>query len=150
MYKFRRATEEERREFHGGTHHIWGYEPASENDYALFFGKVITVFGKPDDMSDDWESMYSYLIAAEDEQGNKILLEVYHGPSGSAIGGNDGENYTQAAEELGQLILSAEPSDYEWEGVYYDIPVNIRYTVKDGKAYTESSFPDDMDPEDFM
>lgn len=149
MYKFRRATEEERKECRGGTHNIWGYG-ASEDQYALFLGKAMTVFGQPDDMSDDWESMYSYLIAAEDEQGNKIFLEVYHGPSGSAIGGRDGENYKQASEELVQLILSAEPTDYEWEGCYYDIPVNVKYTVKDGKAYTESSFPDDMDPEDFM
>lgn len=150
MYKFRRATDEERKAFRGGTHHIWGFEPASENDFALFFGKAMTVFGKPDDMSDDWECMYSYLIVAEDEQGNKLLLDVYHDPSGSAIGGMDGDDYKQASEELGQLILSAEPSDYEWEGVYYDIPVNIKYTVKDGKSYTESSFPEDMDPEDFM
>ncbi len=149
MYKFRRATEAERREWRGGTHNIRGYG-ASEEDFALFLGKAMTVFGQPDEISNDWESMYSYLIIAEDEQGNEILLEVYHGPSGSAIGGKDGDDYKQASEELIQLILLAEPTDYEHESVYYDIPANVRYTVKGGKAYTESSFPEDMDPEDFM
>lgn len=143
MYKFRRATEKER-ERHSGSHKIWGItnDTTVEEDYVLFLGKAMTVFGQPDWIDEDWENMYSYLIVAEEEQGNGIYLEVYNGPSGSAIGGYDGENYKQAAEELAQLILSAEPSDYEWEGCYYDIPMNIKYTVKDGKAYTESEFAD--------
>lgn len=155
MYKFRRATEEERKKLHGGTHKIWGLwgYGISENEDVLFLGRAMTVFGQPDWIDEDWENMYSYFIVAEDEQDNKIYLEVYHGPSGPAIGGKDGENYRQASEELGQLILSAEPADYVWEGCYYDIPDNIKYTVKDGKAYVEHDFPEDMDFEnidDFM
>lgn len=150
MYKFRRATEKERDEGHSGSHKIWGItnDTTVEEDYALFWGRAITVFGQPDWTDEDWENMYSYLIVAEEEQGNGIYLEVYHGSSGSAIGGYKGENYKQAAEELAQLILSAEPSDYEWKGCYYDIPVNMKYTVRDGKAYVEYEYPEDM--EDFM
>lgn len=150
MYKFRRATKKERDEGHDGSHKIWGItnDTTAEEDYVLFFGRAITVFGQPDWTDEDWENMYSYLIVAEDGQGNEIILEVYNGSSGSAIGGYDGENYKQAAEELAQLILSAEPSDYEWEGCYYDIPVNMKYTVRDGKAYVEYEYPEDM--EDFM
>lgn len=154
MYKFRRATKEERQKNLGG-HNIWGIDSLiGEEAFALFLGKAMTVFGEPDWMDNDWENMYSYLIVAEDEQGNKIYLEVYHGPSGSSIGGQDSADYKQASEELAQLILSAEPADYEWESCYYDIPANVKYTVKDGKAYVESEYPEGMDDfedmEDFM
>lgn len=154
MYKFRRATEEERNEWHGGSHKIWGIgnDPSGERAFALFLGKAMTVFGQPDWMDTDWENMYSYLIITEDEQGNIIYLEIYHGPSGSAIGGQDINK--QAAEELAELILSAKPTDYEWESIYEDIPVNVKYIVRDGKAYVESEFPEGMDDfedmEDFM
>ncbi len=147
MYKFRRATEEERNEWCSGSYKIWGMDNSiGEEDYALFLGKVMTVFGQPDWMDTDWENMYSYLIVTEDEQGNKIYLEIYHGPSGSAIGGQDINK--QVAEELAQIILSAKPTDYEWKSVYEDIPVNVKYTVKDGKAYIESEYPKNM--EDFI
>ena len=39
---------------------------------------------------------------------------------------------------------SAQPADYVHESVYEDIPVNITYTVKDGKAMVDSSFPEDF------
>lgn len=151
MYKFRRTTEEEKklRSF-GGL--ILNPPCNGEEDYALFLGKALTVFGKPDYMSEDWESMYSYLITAEDENGGKLILEVYHGPSGAAIGGDyRSESAKGAAQELAKLILEAEPSDYEWESVYEDIPVNVKYIVKDGKVNVESSFPkgfEEMDDED--
>lgn len=138
MYKFRRATENERQLWSGGTHSIYNYGN-SDKQFALFLGKAITVFGQPDFMDTDYENMYSYLIVAENEE-DKLYLEIYHGPSGSAIGGKDGENYKIASEELAKLILSAEPSDYEWSGVYEDIPVNIKYTIKNGKVSIESEF----------
>lgn len=140
MYKFRRATENERQQWSGGTHNIYRYGNSDEQ-FALFLGKAITVFGQPDFMDTDYENMYSYLIVAENEE-DKLYLEIYHGPSGSAIGGKDGENYKTASEELAKLILSAEPSDYEWSGVYEDIPVNIKYTIKNGKVNVESEFAD--------
>lgn len=37
-----------------------------------------------------------------------------------------GTHYKTAAEEFVQLILSVEPSDYVWEVVYEDIPVNMK------------------------
>ena len=52
------------------------------------------------------------------------------------------------AKALIEYIESAEPVDYVWESVYYDIPANVTYTVKDGKASVKSEFPEDM--EDFM
>lgn len=150
MYKFRNSTDEERKEnpVHCGR---WIYENASDEKYALFFGKVRNRFGVNDSISPDWEMMYSYNITAEDENGNKFFFDVYHGAGGSSIATPLDKltpDYESAQEALIDYIESAEPSDYVWQGVYEDIPVNITYTVKDGKAVIESEFPENM--EDFM
>ena len=53
-----------------------------------------------ENVTNDHEALLSYIVAAEDEAGEVIYLEVYFGPSGPAIGGSAGENYAKAAEEL--------------------------------------------------
>ncbi len=151
MYKFRNSTdEEEKNNYAGFGKWVYGTN-ATEEKYALFFGKVRTLFGVNDSISEDWECMYNYNITAEDEQGNKLYFSIYHGPRGSSIATPFRDelppDYAKAKAELIELINNAEPADYEWEGVYEDIPVNIKYTVKDGKAYVESEFPEDF--EDF-
>lgn len=148
MYKFRNSTDEERKNSNVG----YGdciYEVPDDKQYALFFGNVRTLFGENDSITDDWECMYTYPITAEDENGNKLYFEIYHGSGGSSIStpysGELPPNYKQAKEELLELIENTLPADYVWEGVYEDIPENIKYTVKDGKAYVEHDFPEDMD-----
>lgn len=151
MYKFRKATSEEKKEMYKmlyGGEWVYNIGEASEEKYALFLGRVITLFGKPDNLSEDWENMYNCSVIAEDEQGNKLLLEVYHGPGGPSVSmptehnNIDLTSYEQAKKELIELILKTKPSDYEWDSVYEDIPVNVKYIVKDGKAKVESEFPD--------
>lgn len=152
MYKFRRATEDELSALEniGFSKLCSVYDlKGTDEKYALFYGKLRTVFGEPDYTSDDYESMYSYNVMAIGENGESFYLEVYHGPSGAAVGGKpfdiskeQEEIYMSAANELIAFIESAEPSDYVWEGIYEDIPVNVKYAVKDGKAYTESESAD--------
>lgn len=152
MYKFRRATEDELSALEniGFSKLCSVYDlKGTDEKYALFYGKLRTVFGEPDYTSDDYESMYSYNVMAVGENGESFYLEVYHGPSGAAVGGKpfdiskeQEEIYMSAANELIAFIESAEPSDYVWEGIYEDIPVNVKYAVKDGKAYTESESAD--------
>lgn len=152
MYKFRKSTEEELSalENMGFSKLCSVYDlKGTDEKYALFYGKLRTVFGEPDYTSDDYESMYNYNVMAVGENGESFYLEVYHGPSGASVGGKpfdiskeQEKVYMNAAGELIALIESAEPSDYIWEGIYADIPVNIKYAVKDGKAYTESEFAD--------
>lgn len=160
MYKFRRASEDEISvlENKGFCKICSVYdilkmdETLVDEKFALFYGKLRTVFGEPDYTSDDYENMYSYWITAEDGQ-NKLYLEVYHGPSGASVGGKpfdiskeQEKVYMNAAEQLIALIESANPSNYVWEGIYEDTSENVRYTVKGGKAYIESEFSeDDMD-----
>lgn len=150
MYTFRVSVPEDNNNAGFGE---WVYGVgATEEKYALFFGKVRARFGDNDSFSDDWESMYSYKITVEDEQGNKFFFEIYHGAGGSSIGTPFSDelppDYQQAEKALLEYIESATPVDYVWESVYYDIPVNVRYTVKDGVAKVESEFPENM--EDFM
>lgn len=152
MYKFRRATEDELSALEniGFSKLCSVYDlKGTDEKYALFYGKLRTVFGEPDYTSDDYESMYSYNVMAIGENGKSFYLEVYHGPSGAAVGGKpfdiskeQEEIYMSAANELIAFIESAEPSDYVWEGIYEDIPVNVKYAVKDGKAYTKSESAD--------
>jgi len=151
MYKFRLATNkefEEAKKLQYGGSPIWDIDERGDEDFALFLGKAITLFGMPDNLSDDWENMYCYEITAEDEQGNKLLLMVYHGSGGFSIAiptqynNIDLEPYEQAKKELVQIIESQYPTDYEWESIYYDIPENVKYTVKDGIAYIKSEFGD--------
>lgn len=147
MYKFRNSTAEEQKEnpMHSGE---WIYGNKGDETFALFFGKVRRLFGVNDSISEDWEMMYSYPVTAEDENGNKFFFEVYHGSGGPSLATPLHEltqEYEKTAEALIEYIESAEPADYVHDSVYYDIPVKVRYTVKDGKAYIESEFPDGMD-----
>ena len=86
MYKFRNATAEEEkkmweRQYAGEW--IYGVGGADgENEYALFLGKVIARFDRNDSFSSDWENMYSYPIVVENEQGEELLIEIYHGSVG--------------------------------------------------------------------
>lgn len=104
---------------------------------GLFVGQVVTMFGDRN-VTNDHEALLSYIVAAEDEAGTVIYLEVYFGPSGPAIGGSAGENYAKAAEELEAVIRSIEPIDYECECTYFDLfPFGGGAVMgtKDGKGY---------------
>ena len=104
---------------------------------GLFVGQVVTMFGDRN-VTNNYEALLSYIVAAEDEVGDVIYLEVYFGPSGPAIGGSAGENYDKAAEELETVIRSIEPIDYECKCTYFDLFPFGGGTVmgtKDGKGY---------------
>lgn len=111
------------------------YELETERESSLFLGQVKTLFGEPDYITENYEEMFSCAVAAKDQDGNVLYLEIYNGSSGAAIGGGNDEASEKAAIELARLIMNAEPTDYEWKGVYSDIPVNVKMGVKNGKPY---------------
>ncbi len=113
------------------------YEVETDQETSLFLGQVKTLFGEPDYITEDYEEMFSCAVVAEDQEGNKVYLEIYSGASGAAVGGANDDASEKAAEELARLIIDVEPTDYDWEGVYSDIPVNIKMGVKNGKPYYE-------------
>lgn len=120
------------------------YEGLIEYDngyHGLFVGQVVTMFGD-ENVTIDHEALLSYVVAAEDASGEVIYLEVYYGPSGPSIGGSEGENYTQAAKELEDIIRSIKPMDYECECIYFDT-IDIgggrtRMGTKDGKGFYQA------------
>ena len=72
MYTFRKISSEE---FYENTKQYtisgeWVYEvgEASDETYALFWGKARTLFGEPNQQSADWENMYTYAIEASNGQ----------------------------------------------------------------------------------
>lgn len=113
-----------------------------DNTYqSLFIGQLLTLFGSADYVTENNEELLSYVVAAEDEEGNVIYLEAYYGPSGPAIGGIAGdEAYENAAGELAWLIMNAEASDFELSSVYEDIGISLKMGVKDGQAYYDMDY----------
>lgn len=110
------------------------------DEECLTIGRVITRFGKPDYTNEDMEDLYSCAVSAIGEDGNTVYLEIYYGPSGNAIGGNNAGK--KAAEELREWIQEAEPADYRMECVYEDIGASVVYSVKDGVSAYETQMPE--------
>jgi len=142
-YKFRVATEEERKNSFGTSRicNIYDYVTYAsqfEEKTALVFGQLKFLFGEPLYVSKDLEAQYGYYITAEDENGSEYLLTAYSGPSGPAIGGNaEDEKTCAAAEALAEYIGNAEASDYAYSGYYMDGPSLVKMGIKDGIPYYE-------------
>lgn len=118
------------------------YEDSSKD--VLVLGQMITLFGQPQTISENFENQYSYSILAEDENGKTVPLSVYSGE----IGGLDDEASKQAAKELADYIKSAVPSDYDYVGYYMDVPVKVKLGIKDGKPY-QGGEPLELSDEEF-
>lgn len=118
------------------------YEDSSKD--VLVLGQMITLFGQPQTMTENFENQYSYSILAEDENGKIVPLLVYS----ATIGGLDDDESKQAAKELADYIKSAEPSDYDYVGYYMDVPVKVKLGIKNGKPYQDGE-PLDLSDEEF-
>lgn len=152
-YTFRNATDEERKYGIPVSYGELVYNNPSDEQNALFFGRIIKLFGVNDSIGEEWEDMYNYPVVAEDGNGSKLYF---------LICGNIPEiatpykkelppDYRQAKTELLEFIENTPPADYEWEGFYSevaelienigyipeDVPLNVKYTVRDGKFYVK-------------
>lgn len=139
MCQFRALTQEEASHVNmGGSSNIRSIASITE-DYgemcAKIFGNLIALFGQPLYQSPDLENQYDYCIEAKDASGQVLYLNAYSGPSGPAIGGFNGAEVIQAADELAEFILNAEPADYDYSGIYMDGPCKVEMGVKDGRPY---------------
>lgn len=121
------------------------YDGMSAEYHSLFIGQALALFGEADRVTMSNEDLFSKVVCAEDKDGNVVYLEVYYGPSGPAIGGDDADEQAQkAAKELVDYIMQAEPEDFEYVSVYEDFDVTVRMGVKDGKPYYESEIPEGL------
>ena len=117
------------------------------NSMVLTYGRLQYLFGEPLYSSDDFENAYDYFILCTDEEGNTYQLTAYSGPTGPAIGGDsDDPKLAEVAEELEKYINAADYVDYDYEGVYYDYDVTVKFGIRDGVPYMEDG---EMDEEDF-
>lgn len=105
---------------------------------ALVYGRLRKLFGEPLYESEDLEEQYSYCISAV-RDGRTVYLEAYSGASGPAIGGEQDKDSREAADELVEFIQQAEAADYDYKGVYYDGPSEVRMGVKNGVPYSEEN-----------
>ena len=115
---------------------IDGFPEDYSDQTALVYGRLRKLFGEPLYESEDFEDQYSYCINAARDRKN-IYLEVYSGPSGPAVGGEQDKDSRDAANELIKYIEQAEAADYDYKGVYYDGPCEVRMGVKNGVPYSE-------------
>lgn len=124
-----------------------------ECEAALFPGKAMALFGAPDYYTDDYEQVFSMVVSAEGENGEFFLLRIYQGAKGPSIEGGIREIKKAAAAELAEMLLAAEPEDYDWEGDCMkeahagdgEIPVHIKMGVKNGDPYFDEIMPEDYD-----
>lgn len=114
------------------------YEMESAEKHSLFYGQVLTLFGDADYMTKNNEDMFSCAVCGKQEDGREVYLEIYYGPSGPAIGGGNEWCDKIAAYQLSELIISADPTDYEWSSIYRDIPAKVKMGVKNGEPYYDT------------
>lgn len=123
-----------------GTGHIMGLS-FRVLDEAEIRGKLLTLFGEPASESVDAEAAYNYAIeATRKDSGETNILSCYQGPSGAAIGGDNSKpGITEAANDLIELIKSAEPADFKRKICYMDTLSNIEYGCVNGVPFVEES-----------
>lgn len=122
--------------FAGGTSEILFHNNATGIGAAQFRGSVITLFGEPIKKTNNAEHPYLYVIETAANANEILILTIYEGPSGPAIGGNKREPHTlAAAKELMQIIETTKPTDFEEELIYADTNTRIYYGCKAGECF---------------
>lgn len=106
-----------------------------ENQFALTYGRIKALFGKPLYETDNMEELFSYCISATSEDGTTVYLDVYCAGSGPAIGGLPDERSKEAAQELAAYIRQADPVDYSCKCYYMDGPSVLDIGIKNGQPF---------------
>lgn len=111
-----------------------------QNETAVLEGKLITAFGAPAAISDNYENSFDYVIKATAEDGRSVVLVVYN-VGQIHIGAKDKDDFTMsAAQALVDYVSVVHPTDYERVLYYMDFFLRINIKVTDGVAevnYTE-------------
>lgn len=121
-------------------HFIEGFPADYSRQCVLVRGKLLTLFGAPLYETADLENQYSYVVRAVGKEGQEYFLNVYHGPTGPAIGGNNSaEGIQEAATELIAKINAAPAADFHYEGYYPDTCSKITMSIQNGEVYYEET-----------
>lgn len=127
---------------------IDGFPPDYSEQTVLIYGKLKTLFGEPLYEEKDYENQYTYGVVTITEDSEEILLHVYNGSSGPAIGGQQDEESRRAAHQLIDMIWQADPTDYDYVGYYLDGPSRIQEGIKNGVPYHNEEELDDLSEEE--
>lgn len=149
-YRFKKITQKEFYECCPSSSKIRGVngnyrEPDYWDRQVLVLGQMMTLFGEPEHSSSDCEEEYGYYIRAEGDGESAVCLSVYSASSGPSIGGSQTEESREAADALAEMITAAQPSDYDYIGIYWDGPSLVKKGVKQGSPYYEE---EELSPED--
>ena len=126
-------------EYTGGSYLMDFGEMTSEEDAALVEGKLLTVFGAPADVSDNYENSFNYVIRATADNGESVILTVY-GMGVVHIGAEQQNDFAQkAASALIEYVNAFAPADYSRTVYYLDFDMQIDIQVKGGKATISQS-----------
>ena len=119
---------------------IYDFDADYIKNRTLLLGKLKKSFGEPAFLTDNLEEQFEYFIKATNEKGDHLILEVYSGSSGPAIGGLRDHSSEVAARELALFIQQLKSFvDYDYEGYYLDGPCKVRCGIKDGEPYWDES-----------
>lgn len=130
---------------------VYSLSTRSNEECALCFGTLITLFGEPLYMTRDMENMYAYHIKGVSEEGHVTYLDVYSGSSGPSIGAGDSSEKTlSAARALDELIQNTRSSDYAYTGYYTDAYLKVECGVRLGKAYYKEDEADEEEIENVI
>ena len=108
---------------------IYELDENFEKNCVMVLGQLKYLFGQPRYITNNLENQFSYIIKAIDENGDCLLLEVYCGSSGPAIGGLHDSISHLAAQELAMYIRQSPTEDYDYEGYYLDTMSKVHYTL---------------------
>ena len=144
-YKFTATNNESEfpKAMRGKLMNILELTPDHGEQAALWYGKLLTAFGDPAYTTNDFEDIYTYIVEAVCEDGERRVFSVYEGPTGPAIGGTEREQ--KAAKAMIDYVSGLKPTDYEQEGYYFDGPTKIRRGVAGGEPFF-SEVPVEWDP----
>ena len=128
---------------------IYELDENSEKNCVMVLGQLKYLFGQPRYITNNLENQFSYIIKAIDENGDCLLLEVYCGSSGPAIGGLHDSISHLAAQELAMYIRQSPTEDYDYEGYYLDTMSKVHYSVQKGVPSWEETEISTKEFEDF-
>lgn len=110
----------------------------SEYNEVKIQGILRTLFGEPLYETDNYEDAYVYMIRADDMSGKSVLFCVYQGSSGCAIGSIDtGSGIVEVLEKFTELVKNTKPSDFMYEGNYWDAYTKVRQGIQNGQIVYE-------------
>lgn len=109
-------------------------------EQARVYGSLRTLFGEPDYETKDVEDMYQYMLRVIRSDGKQAVLMVYSGSSGPSVSSREEDKDIKegAAFVLKKLLQETPPSDYIYEGCYWDGPCIVTYGSKAGRPYYKS------------